>query len=143
MKLLESAGDLIDCTDFNDEESEEESDDESVVTNIGSIYDEYDDFYDDMDCNDAPVRLIASLPQEDPYSFMVEAMVQHTDGYGSNTEIQTTQPQKEDDEDYSLNIALQQLLCSHEYVKIPKDMKVKEMTAAMYPGETFSTRCPD
>ena len=37
----------------------------------------------------------------------------------------------------------QQLLCSHEYIKIPKDMRVREMTAALYPGETFSTRCSD
>ena len=50
LKLLESASDLIDCTEFNDEESEGESDNDSVMTNIGSIYDEYDDFYDDMDC---------------------------------------------------------------------------------------------
>jgi hypothetical protein len=71
--LLESASDLIDYTEFNDEESEGESDNESVMTNIGSIYDEYDDFYDDLECNDAPVRLIASLPHEDPYSFMGEA----------------------------------------------------------------------
>jgi hypothetical protein len=37
----------------------------------------------------------------------------------------------------------QQLLCSHEYIKIPNDMRVREMTAALYPGETFSTRCSD
>ena len=93
-----------------------------------------------MDCNDAPVRLIASLPHEGPYSFMGEATVQHTNGYGSSVE---TYLPNEDDEDYSLHIAVQQLRCSHEYIKIPKEMKVKEMTAAMYPGETFSTRCPD
>ena len=44
MKLLESASDLIDYTDFNDEESEGESDNDSVVANIGSVYDEYDNF---------------------------------------------------------------------------------------------------
>ena len=45
------------------------------MTNIGSIYDEYDDFYDDLECNEAPVRLIASLSHKGPYSFLGEAGV--------------------------------------------------------------------
>ena len=48
-----------------------------------------------------------------------------------------------------LHKAAQELLCTHEYRertvgdKIPRKMLVKEIYAALYPGETFNTRCSD
>ena len=45
--------------------------------------------------------------------------------------------------------AVQELLCTHGYRertvgdKIPRRMLVKEITAALYPGETFNTKCSD
>ena len=54
-----------------------------------------------------------------------------------------------DKEDMHLHKAAQELLCTHKYRegtvgdKIPRKMLVKEISAALYPGETFNTRCSD
>ena len=88
LKLLKSAGDLINCTDLSDGESNrernEEGDDESLMAIAGSIYDEYDDFYAEVESNEAPIRLIKSLPHIEPYSFLGNRVIKPTDGYDSS-----------------------------------------------------------
>jgi hypothetical protein len=55
-----------------------------VIANVGSVYNEYDDYYED--CNDAPVRLIASFTEDSPYSLMGEAMTQCRNIHGDGIE---------------------------------------------------------
>ena len=115
-----------------------------MMDDYNQTYEKCEDCFGDYQHTEESVRLVASMDRGEPLSFVTEG---------------GAEPEKEDnndiftellpDEDQVNEEDMQELLCTHEYRertvrdKIPRKMLVKEMSAALFPGETFNTRCSD
>ena len=109
MNLLESAEDLLDQAEYSDDEHDNC---EPMMYDYEQIYEGCKDYYEDFNCTEASVKLIASLARGEPLTFITEGGAEPEEDNNNErfTELLSDKDQVEEGEMH-LHRAAQELLC--------------------------------